>query len=51
MPDTKINVSVVTLSTDDNRKLLQQLKSRFKPTKTGIKTSQEQQYKILQTNI
>ena len=31
--DTKTNISVVTLSTQDNAKLLQQLKSTFKRTK------------------
>ena len=30
--DTKLNVPVVTLSTQDNAKLLQQSKSRFKRT-------------------
>ena len=32
MTDTKIYVPVVTLSTQDNAKLLQQLKSEFKRT-------------------
>ena len=30
--DTKLNVPIVTLSSGDNRKLLQQLKSGFKST-------------------
>ena len=35
--DTKIYVQVVTLSTQDNTKLLEQLKSGFKRTNNWIK--------------
>ena len=40
--DTKVYVSVVLLSTNDNAKLLQQLKPGFKRT-TRIKINQQQQ--------
>ena len=42
--DTKLNVLVVTLLTEDYAKLLQQLKLRFERL-TGISISQKQQYK------
>ena len=51
LTDTELYVPVVTLSTDDNRKLLQQLKSLFKRKLTGIIIRQEQQHRMLQTNI
>ena len=38
--DAKLYVPVVTLSTQDNAKLLQQLKSSFKKQLTGINISQ-----------
>ena len=41
--DTKLYIPVVTLSTNDNTKLLQQLKSGFKRTITGININQKQQ--------
>ena len=41
--DTKLFVIVVTLLTDDNGKLLQQLKSGFKLT--GINISKKQQHR------
>ena len=37
MKDTKLYISVVTLSTPDNTKLLQQLKSGFKRTMNSKK--------------
>ena len=48
--DTKFYVPVVTLSTDDNAKLLQQLKSGFKRTinwgkyKSKAETQEQKQY-------
>ena len=50
MKDTKLYVPVVTLSTQDNAKLLQQLKSGFKRTinwnkyQTKVSTERENQY-------
>ena len=50
MTDTKIYVPVVTLSTQDNAKLLQQLKSGFKRTinwnkyESNIKTFAQNRY-------
>ena len=50
--DTKLHVPVVTLSTDDNGKLLQQLKSQDSNAQlTGINITQKQQHRMLQTNI
>ena len=43
--DTKLYVSVVTLSTQDNIKLLQQLKRGFKKQLTGINTNRKYQQK------
>ena len=53
--ETKLYVSVVTLSTQDNAKLLQQLKSGFKRTISGktyqssIKISAQDRYKNICT--
>ena len=41
--DAKLYVPVVILSTDDNGKLMQQLKSRFRST-NAINIDQKQQY-------
>ena len=50
--DAKLYVLVVTLLTDDNSKLLQQLKSVFKCTINWNKyEKKKQQHRILQTNI
>ena len=48
--DTKLYVPVVALSIQDNAKLLEQLKSAFKRTITGINMNQKQQL-INKTNI
>ena len=48
--DTKLYVLFFTLSTQDNAKLLQQLKSGFKRTITGIIINQKYQPKS-QNNI
>ena len=42
--DTKLSVPVVTLSTQDNAKLLQQLKSGFKRTGINIKQKYQQNF-------
>ena len=42
--DTKLSVPVVTLSTQDNAKLLQQLKSGFKITWINIKQKYQQNF-------
>ena len=42
--DTKLSVPVVTLSTQDNAKLLQQLKSGFKRTWINIKQKYQQNF-------
>ena len=42
--DTKLYVSVVTLSTQDNAKLLQQLNLVLKELSTGINIYQNQNY-------
>ena len=49
--DTKLYVPVVYLSTQDNAKLLQQLNQNSNSQLTGIKISQKQQHRMLQTNI
>ena len=49
--DTKLHVLVLTLSTDDKEKLLQQLKSRLKRTINAINMNQNQQDRMLQTNV
>ena len=49
--DTKLHVLVLTLSTDDKEKLLQQLKSRLKRTINAINMNQNQQNRMLQTNV
>ena len=43
--DTKLNVPVVTLSTQNNAKLLQQLNQVLKEQVTGININQKYQYK------
>ena len=43
--DTKLYVPVLTLSTQDNAKLLQPLKSGFKKTLTGANINQKYQRK------
>ena len=48
--DTKLYVPVVTLSTQDNTKLLQQLKSGFKEQLTGTNINQIQEH-INKTDI
>ena len=48
--DTKLYVPVVTLSSDDNLKRLEQLKLAFKRTITWNYMKQKQQHKMLQTN-
>ena len=48
--DTKLYVPVVTLSTQDNAKLLEQLKSGFKEQLIGININQKYQQKY-QINI
>ena len=42
--DTKLSVPVVNLSTQDNAKLLQQLKSGFKRTGINIKQKYQQNF-------
>ena len=42
--DTKLYVPVVTLSTEDNSKLLRQLKQVLKEQLTGININQKQNY-------
>ena len=49
--DTKIHVPVVTLSTQDNAKLLEQLKSGFKRTISWSKYQSEKGQKKDETNI
>ena len=49
--DTKHYVAVVTLSTDDNAKLLQQLKSAFKCTINWNKYELNTTNRMLQTNF
>ena len=48
--DLKLHVLVVTLSTDDNGKLLKQLKPESSAQLTGINMKQKQQDGMLQTN-
>ena len=48
--DTKLYVPVVTLSAQNNEKLLQQLKTSFKGQLTGININQNQHYRH-ETNI
>ena len=48
--DANFNVLVVTLTTQDNAKLLQQLNQVLKDQLTGINVNQKYQYKD-QTNI
>ena len=43
--DTKLNVPVATLSTQNNAKLLQQLNQVLKEQVTGININQKYQYK------
>ena len=50
--DIKLYVPVVTLSTEDNTKLLQKLKNQDSNAQlTGINMSQTQQHRLLQTNF
>ena len=44
--DTKLYVPVVTLSTEDNAKLLEQLKAGFKEQSTGVNINQRYQQKL-----
>ena len=48
--DTKLYVLVVTLSIDDNAKLLQQLKSGFKRTINWNRYETKTKHRMLQTN-
>ena len=50
--DIKLYVPVVTLSTEDNTKLLQKLKNQDSNAQlTGINMIQTQQHRLLQTNF
>ena len=46
MTDIKFYVPVATLSTQDNAKLLEKLKSGFKKQSTGINTNQKYRQKL-----
>ena len=49
--DTRLYVPVLTLTTDDNGKLFQQLKSDSNAQLTGINIKQKQKHKVIQGAI